>query len=333
MLAVGWGSLPAVFAQYGGALPGGERINGKLVWKAFEPQRQVLQRSSAVIYTDEKSRIKALYGTVVSARGHVLTKASEVVGKKHLSLRVGGKLYTDVKITGVDEVWDVAMLKVKSGDVFVPVMLSDGDDVEQGHWVVSNGSTSRSRRRVRVGIVSAATREIRSPVSRVILGVVLSGGKDKGLKVGEVGGGAKKAGVKKGDVLLSVGGVKVGTREELVEALKGKQAGDSIPVEVLRGKKKVRLEVKLAARPKGKRRMTRNDMMSGGENSLSGRRSGFPRVIHHDTPLTRVSVGGPLLSLDGVCVGMNIARASRVATFAIPAKELGEIIGRMRGQE
>ena len=44
--------------------------------------------------------------------------------------------------------------------------------------------------------------------------------------------------------------------------------------------------------------MTRNDQMSGGENQLSARRSEFPRVIDHDTPLTKVSVGGPLLNLD-----------------------------------
>jgi len=36
-----------------------------------------------------------------------------------------------------------------------------------------------------------------------------------------------------------------------------------------------------------------------------------------------------LLNLDGECIGMNIARASRVATFAIPVKELREIIEAM----
>ena len=72
--------------------------------------------------------------------------------------------------------------------------------------------------------------------------------------------------------------------------------------------------------------MSRNDMMSGGKLALSVRRDNFPRVIHHDTILTKNRMGGPLLNLDGVCIGLNIARASRVATFAIPAPELRQII-------
>ena len=108
--------------------------------------------------------------------------------------------------------------------------------------------------------------------------------------------------------------------------LKKKQPGDKVAIELTRDKKKLRLDVELSAREE---EMTRNDQMSGGEDQLSARRSEFPRVIDHDTPLTKVSVGGPLLNLDGVCIGMNIARASRVATFAIPARELRELIKRM----
>lgn len=321
-----------VFGQDpGGSLPAEERINGKLVWEAFEPQRQVLQKSSAVVYTDEKSRIKAVYGVVVSDRGHVLTKASEIEGKDHLSLRIGGELYTDVEITGVDADWDVAMLKVNSDHVFTPVKLSEADDLPQGHWVVSNGSTTRGQRRVRIGISSAVTREIKSATSGVILGVLLGADTEKALMVDKVSPktGASKAGIKSGDVLLSAGDVPLKERADLLKAMKGKKPGDMLSLELLRDKKKIKLDVELMARPGESERMSRNDQMSGGENSLSKRRAGFPRVIHHDTPLTKSSVGGPLLSIEGECVGMNIARASRVATFAIPAKELRGIIGRM----
>ena len=79
-------------------------------------------------------------------------------------------------------------------------------------------------------------------------------------------------------------------------------------------------------------KLTRNEQMSGGALSLSKRRDGFPRVIHHDTPLTKESVGGPLLNLEGKCIGMNIARASRVATYAIPVRELREIVADLRAK-
>ena len=321
--------MQTIHAQ--GALPAEDRINGKLVWAAFEPQRQVLQESSAVIYTDEKSRIKSVYGVLVSERGHVLTKASEIKGKEHLSLRIGGELFTDVEILGVDDHWDVAMLKIKSDQVFTPVKLSENEDVTQGHWMISNGSTTRSQRRVRIGIASAVTREIKSTTSGVILGVQLGADKKEALKIGKVSkkSGAEKAGLESGDVLLSADGATLKERADLMKALEGKKPGDKLSVELLRDKKKMKFDVELMARPGGPARMSRNDQMSGGENSLSKRRTGFPRVIHHDTPLTKSSVGGPLLAIDGTCVGMNIARASRVATFAIPARELREIVDRM----
>jgi S1-C subfamily serine protease len=318
--------VPSSLAQDG--LPADQRINGKLVWSAFEPQREVLQKSSAVIYTDEGSRIKTLYGVIVSEDGHVLTKASEIEGEECLSLRIGSKLYSQVEKLGVDDDWDVALLKITPEETLTPVQLGSDDDVKIGYWVVSNGSTTRRDRRVRVGIISAKTREISSDKSDVLLGVQLGSGEQELWKVEKVSddSGAAEAGIQAGDVLIAVDGVKLGTRDDLVGALKGKQPGDKVSVQLMRGSEMLELKVSLSAREKA---FTRNDQMSGGEDILSARRSEFPRVIHHDTPLSKMSVGGPLLNLDGVCIGMNIARASRVATFAIPARELRELIGRM----
>ena len=43
-------------------------------------------------------------------------------------------------------------------------------------------------------------------------------------------------------------------------------------------------------------------------------------------------MGGPVLDLQGRAVGMNIARANRAETFAIPAKELRELAEGMVAQ-
>ncbi|HEX7261604.1 MAG TPA: S1C family serine protease [Luteolibacter sp.] len=75
--------------------------------------------------------------------------------------------------------------------------------------------------------------------------------------------------------------------------------------------------------------MTRNDEMSG---EFSPRRSGFPRVMQHDILGSRKVTGGPLLDLDGHCLGMNIARANRAESFAIPLEDLKEIAGRLLKQ-
>jgi len=115
---MGVGAYSSALAQ--NVLPSDVRINGKQVWKAFESQRQVLQTSSAVIYTDEKSHVKSVYGVVVSSDGHVLTKASEIEGRSHLSMRIDRELFTDVEVIGMDPKWDVAMLKVHADHTFVP---------------------------------------------------------------------------------------------------------------------------------------------------------------------------------------------------------------------
>lgn len=319
---------PTASAQ--GGLPGAFRINGKDVWRAFEPQREILQQSSAVICKDGRARIRSLYGVIVSDDGHILTKASEIEHASQLSLRIGNTVYTDVERLGVDRDWDVALLKVAPDVPTIPVTLGHEGDIQLGHWVVSNGSTSRSQRRVKLGIISATTRGISSDKSHVVLGIGFGVNEDEEMlwKVESLteGKGAQKAGVQVDDVLLSADGIALAKREDLVKVLKDKEPGDMVAIEVKRGEETLRLDVELSAREE---RMTRNEQMSGGELQLSARRSEFSRVIQHDTPVNYDDMGGPLLNLDGVCIGMNIARASRVATYAIPAAELREIISRM----
>jgi serine protease Do len=53
---------------------------------------------------------------------------------------------------------------------------------------------------------------------------------------------------------------------------------------------------------------------------MVNRRSGnFPSVYQHDTVLPIECCGGPLVDLDGRVIGINIARAGRTESYAIPA--------------
>lgn len=69
--------------------------------------------------------------------------------------------------------------------------------------------------------------------------------------------------------------------------------------------------------------------MSG---EFSKRRTNFPRVLQHDTSLAQRTTGGPLVTLDGKCVGMNIAFVSRECSYAIPAQELQELTQELRAE-
>lgn len=298
------------------------RMTGAGVLDVFEPQRQAIQKFSAVIYEGRK---EIAYGVVISPDGYILSKASEIEGKSGLSVRVDQESFKDAKIVLVDPRWDVALVKVDA-EGLVPADFADSSALPQGTWVVVNGATSRTKRRVLAGIISAESREI-VPTGGAVMGVQLADadGRIEIEKVSE-GSGAEEAGLKEGDVIEAVDGKGMKDADELTAFLDGKKSGEVLKVAIRRGQKKLELLVMLGARGEVFAETTRNDQMSG---DFSKRRSGFARVIQHDILANSDTMGGPVLSLDGKVIGMNIARANRAETFAIPVEELRKIAGDM----
>lgn len=294
------------------------RTTGAAVTTVFEPQRQVIQLSSAVIYDGNK---EIAYGTVITADGYLLTKASLVEGVGKIYVRVDKEAYKDAKVVMTDPRWDVALLKIEAA-ALTPVVFAPDSKLPRGTWVVVNGVTSRTNRRVMAGIISADAREI-LPEGGAVLGVTLKETK-KGLSVEEVSkdSGAEKAGMKKGDILTAIAGKPFKEIAALGKLLAEMKSGTEVKVTLLRDGKKTELDVKLSARGDLFREVSRNDQMSG---DFSNRRSGFPRVIQHDVLGASITMGGPVLDLEGRAVGMNIARANRAETYAIPVEELREL--------
>ena len=315
--------LPAAAQQ---SLDSAYRTTGTAVVAAFEAQRQVLQTSSAVILDGRK---EIAYGVVISAEGLLLTKASEILQFSALTVTVDKTNYPEVKVLMVDPTWDVALLKVEATGL-IPVVYAPTSAVPQGTWVAANGATTRTVRRLLAGIVSAKIREI--PASGgAALGVILNP-KSKALELDAVNekSGAKEAGLQKGDVILSIEGKKVKKIEEIGEILKDRKAGSTVKLTYRRNGVETTVEVRLAARGElFTDQMNRNDQMSG---EFSLHRSGFPRILQHDILGSRTVEGGPLLDLDGRCIGMNIARANRAESFAIPVEDLKELAARLMKQ-
>ncbi len=327
------------------------RLTGSIITDLFEPQRQVIQKCSAVIYN---KNAEIAYGVVISMDGYILTKASEIEDKKEveaskelsvpgveelevpapadipagpikLSVRVDKQLFEEVKVISVDPLWDVALIKVDAQDL-TPAEFAADSKLEQGSWVIVNGATSRTKRRALAGIISAKAREIPT-AGGAGLGIVLEIVKDKvEVKAVTEESGAKAAGVLAGDRVVSLNGKKIEKIEEIMEILKDKKVGDEVKLTVKRAGKNMDFEIKLSARGEMAHQPDRNDQMSG---DFSKRRSGFPRVIQHDILANSATMGGPVLNMKGSVVGMNIARANRAETFAIPVEELQVIAKRM----
>lgn len=317
-------TLPLV----GTSLPSEKRKNGQLIQGVLAPVQVSLQESSAVFFNNEDSR-PFLYGTVVTEDGWILTKASELDEVGDFHVRVGAKKYRSPKIISRNDVWDVILVKIEA-EGLRPVDMGRIPDLAHGTWVVSNGAAERRFRRPRPGIISANMRKIPGG-SPGVLGVSFrEEGGEMILASVLAESGAERAGLMKGDHLLSIAGVEVAGRDHFLERLQKNSPGDWVMVQVKRGGDLLEFKVELMARHKlYQEELNRNDQLSGGVEQQSARRRGFPMVIQHETMLTRRGVGGPVFTLDGVFVGMNIAAVNRVEVYAIPSESLMEVFEKL----
>lgn len=299
------------------------RTNGSRMHDLVTRAQEALQEFSAVIYDGRK---EAGYGIVVTEDGGIVAKWSEIKLIKDLKIRIGDKVFEQVKILSGDANWDVCLLKLDSTGL-KKVVYAEHSKLELGTWVIANGATSRSERRPMIGIISAESREIPAE-GGAVLGVEIIEQKNSIIagNVPEVSG-AYQAGIRKNDQIMMLNDQPMKKREDLVNFMKDRKVGEKIEVTYKRDGKMNQVVVELQGRADtfGKQ-MTRNDQMSG---DVSQRRSGFPRVLQHDIQGTSKTVGGPLVDLEGKCVGMNIARANRAESFAIPVEELRAISQRL----
>ncbi len=330
LLLIGSLLAGAVFQSASGveSLPSAERKQGGEVQKAFEPLREVLQASSAVVLANSPRPVKDLrnkdriaFGTVMSADGYILTKASELEARTGIIVRVDKELFETVKIVATDPKWDLALLKVDAENL-TPLEFTD-EEPNMGTWVVANGASGRWRRRVKIGIMSAKSREVTNSNSRAVVGVTFKEGEELTIESVHEKSGAAEAGVMVGDKIVALDGEDVESAEDLRDKLSEATVGEFILLGVDRAGEKVSLKVELRSSEDlyGKKPPSRNDGMSG---RYSERRSNFPWIMQHEIPFSRISAGGPLINLEGKGVGLNIARANRAETFAIPTKQLLE---------
>lgn len=318
--------LGTVSALSGQSLEGDFRKEGIHVRASFANLTEIFQTSSAVLYDDWQP---SEYGVIVSEDGQILVKASELeaMAKGKTSVMIGKKKYRSFEVLASDPAWDLILIKVEAQDL-LPVVWSDHVP-DRGTIVLSNSATSRFQRRAQMGVISATARPVGSD-GLAVLGVAMGGADEEVIRVSAVvpESGADKAGLQEEDLIESLDGVPVAAAEDIIEALKKKAPGETVTLSIKRGEEALEIEVELGERQNiFEEQLTRNDGMSG---EFSKRRTNFPMVLQHDTSLAERTTGGPLLTLDGKCVGMNIAFASREASYAIPAAELQQVLAELR---
>ena len=282
--------------------------------EAFESLSETVR--PGVVELEVDGELRAL-GTIINAdEGYIVSKASELnEGEEVRAYLWDGREFVAERL-GVDRYNDLALLRIRAINLRA-VELVDAEPT-LGRWLACVGADDAP---VSVGIVSAQPREIRPP--RLVLGVMLREDPN-GLRVMNVTNemGAAEAGVQRGDVLTEVAGTQVLAMQQLIDRLQGQADGDVVDVLLLRGDEPMRISVRLSELgPDPRSRSERMNRMGG---EISERRRGFQRVLQHDADIVPTQCGGPIVDLRGQVVGLNIARAGRIATYALPSELINE---------
>jgi serine protease Do len=139
---------------------------------------------------------------------------------------------------------------------------------------------------------------------------------------------AFKAGVRPKDLIVNVNNQRVVDADEFQQILAGMRPGDTVGLTLRRGTKLHEIEVVLQSREQtGDYRSEYQNRLG---SDLSNRRSGYSVILQHDSVLKPADCGGALVDLRGRVIGINISRAGRVETWAIPAEIVQPLIAELK---
>jgi serine protease Do len=320
-------ATPLLAQRFGRRLP--PLRNSPAVIEAFVNVVAKPSESTVRVYCDEQP---AALGAIVAADGWIVTKASELTGNVVCKLKDGRSL--PATVVGVEDRHDLAMLKVQATGLR-PIEWRSGKSAEVGQWLAAPGP---DREPVAVGVISVG---VRKPAAREMprtapksnsgyLGVILKPGDDGAPTVDRLAedGPAERAGLKVGDVVLAVSGRAVRTTERLIARIQTLRPGQVVAIKVKRGEEEKEVKAKLDRFPQGM--LSRGERMNMMGSELSYRLGGFPVVLQHDLLLKPSDCGGPVVDLDGKAVGINIARAGRTETYAIPTEEVQALLADLK---
>ena len=313
--------------------------------RALAEFRPVLKEARESVVLIERAGQQLALGTIVTRDGYALTKASLMPAKGRLECVFHDGSSAPAEIVDRLKGYDLALLKIDAKDLR-PIEWNTAERLPVGTLLAAAAPDEDP---LAVGVISVPLRNLDSSrkgflgigMDAVDGGVMIAshGGRSKGVTEGSA---AEKAGLKEGDIITAVDGKPVKSPKELTDIITGRKAGDDVTVSYRRGgedKTAVatlgsRNEIKAATTMDGRdineselRKMQRQfdptARMGGRGNEVA---DGFPQAIQNDLTIQPNECGGPAVDIEGKAVGINIARAERTATYAIPAAAVQKLL-------
>jgi S1-C subfamily serine protease len=261
-----------------------------------------------------RNRIFAL-GTVVDAEGLVVTVYNRAVTEASycpdgLHCRVADGSVVEAELIGVDPGYNLALLRVKVNGL-KPVSWIDSKNVPAGTLLASVGLGISP---LTAGVVSVTRREMSNPVpaslnypSAAPPELIGSSVPGRGYWIEFTEGNALDAGVRPGDLVISIRGAPIRSNQDLVACVAGHRPGERVTIRLLRESRQIDLNLRLPP-------------------DLHGRDSGQdpedfypPIALEGDLPLLEREYGGPVVGLDGKVIGVAVGRIAPQACVIVPA--------------
>ncbi len=266
--------------------------------------------------TEDDTNSVTIAGTLIADSDLIVSKNS-MVGMSP-SMEMAGNT-SPLEIIQRDTDNDLVLLRAPTKHVQGVALVSEQDvATPAGVFIIAPDASGPGQ----VSIVSAKTFRSQKQMSRGFLGVVpATFRKREGAVLNEVrlDGAAKKAGLKVGDVVTKMNDTVIKTDSDMRSFLTKLDPRVTIIAKVLREGEEIEKAITLGAFPS-----TSNH--AADRMNKSGRRDGFSTVILHDANLQPDKCGGPVFDLSGNFIGMNIARNSRVRSYALPIAVIKEFV-------
>ena len=296
-------------------LPDENERNHPEVRAAFRDVVRETSRCTVRVLADGR---QVALGTIVRSDGLILTKASELGERVECHLADGRRL--EAQTLAQHRETDLALLKVEAVDL-PTVQWAQADSLIVGSWLAT---ASLDETPTAIGVMSAPTHAVPNP--RAVLGVLLEDA-EQGARIDRVmpRSPASQAGLQTGDIVQRIDGEAVASRDALIKAIEDREPGQQVELSILRDQDSLAIKATLGdlAHVGNPDQAELMDSLGG---PLSKRRHGFPEVVQHDSVLRPRDCGGPVVGLDGKVVGINIARASRVASYALPVSQIRPVL-------
>ncbi|HEV3120211.1 MAG TPA: gamma subclass chorismate mutase AroQ, partial [Gemmataceae bacterium] len=158
------------------------------------------------------------------------------------------------------------------------------------------------------------------------LGIVLDSG-DDGVIIRDIAAksAAAKAGLKVQDIIIALEGKTITEKEIFVQEMAKHKPGDVVTLKIRREDEELEIKAKLGTRPPD-----RSDFQNKMGSELSSRRTGYATILQHDSVVKPTDCGGPIVDLDGRVIGINICRAGRTESWAVPSEVLQTVLADLK---